>query len=123
MKVEVSNGELIDKLTILEIKLRKIKDKKKLDNIKKEHDILLEVAGTIIDNIHPLYEKLLKINEELWVIEDRIRELEKRKDFGKEFIETARSVYIINDKRARIKQEINQRTNSALFEEKSYEDY
>lgn len=123
MRIEVSNGELVDKLTILEIKLDKIKDKKKLLNVKKEYDILRRTATSIINNIQSHYKKLYEINLHLWHIEDHIRELEKKKDFGEEFIETARAVYLNNDKRAKIKEEINRITKSDLFEEKSYEDY
>ncbi len=123
MKIEVSNGELIDKLSILEIKLNKIQDSEKLKNIRKEYSLLEKVASLIVKRDDPLYRKLLDINLKLWEIEDRIRELEKNKDFGSEFIETARMVYFNNDIRAKIKQEINLKTNSDLFEEKSYEDY
>ncbi len=123
MKIEVSNGELIDKLSILEIKLNKIQDSEKLKNIRKEYSLLEKAASLIIKRDDPLYRQLLDINQKLWEIEDRIRELEKNKDFSSEFIETARMVYFNNDIRAKIKQEINLKTNSDLFEEKSYEDY
>jgi hypothetical protein len=123
MKIEVPNGELVDKLTILEIKLARIKDNKKLKNIRKEHDILQKAVFQIIDREDELYRKLLETNQKLWDIEDKIRELERRKDFGQEFIEIARSVYITNDIRANIKMEINLKTGSGLFEEKSYENY
>jgi len=123
MKIEVSNGELVDKLSILEIKLNKIQDSEKLKNIRKEYSLLEKAASLIIKRDDPLYRQLLDINQKLWEIEDRIRELEKKKNFGKDFIETARMVYVNNDLRAKIKQEINLKTNSDLFEEKSYEDY
>jgi hypothetical protein len=123
MKIEVSNGELVDKLSILEIKLNRIQDSEKLKNIRKEYSLLERAASLIINRDDPLYRQLLDINQKLWEIEDRIRELEKKKDFGTEFIETARMVYFNNDIRAKIKQEINLKTNSDLFEEKSYEDY
>ncbi len=123
MKIEISNGELIDKLTILEIKLQKITDGNKLANIRKEYTILKKAAETVIDTKDPLFISLLEVNLSLWEIEDRIRELERKKDFGKSFVETARSVYFKNDLRAKIKHQINQQTNSDLFEEKSYEDY
>jgi septal ring factor EnvC (AmiA/AmiB activator) len=123
MKIEVSNGELVDKLSILEIKLKRVQDSEKLKNIRKEYSLLEKAAGLIIKRDDPLYRQLLDINQKLWEIEDRIRELEKNKDFGSEFIETARMVYFNNDIRAKIKQEINLKTNSDLFEEKSYEDY
>lgn len=123
MKIEVSNGELVDKLTILEIKLEKIKDKEKLKNVRKEYNIIKEAVQQIISTDDQLYRRLLEINLKLWEIEDRIRELEKKGDFGSAFIETARMVYINNDIRASLKKEINLKTNSDLFEEKSYEDY
>lgn len=123
MKIEISNGELVDKLSILEIKLNKIQDSEKLKNIRKEYLLLEKAASLIIKRDDPLYRQLLDINQKLWEIEDKIRELEKNKDFGSEFIETARMVYFNNDIRAKIKQQINLKTNSDLFEEKSYEDY
>jgi len=123
MKIEVSNGEIADKLTIIEIKLENIKDEKKLVNLKAEFDVLDEAVGKIIAKDHPLYQELLTINKQLWDIEDRIRELEKAKDFGPEFIEVARSVYFTNDKRSDVKRKINELTGSSLIEEKSYEDY
>lgn len=123
MKIEVSNGEIIDKLTIIEIKLERIKDLNKLSNLRKEFKVLDEVAGGIIRREDPLYRELYDVNTRLWDIEDRIRELEKSKDFGDEFIETARSVYFTNDRRAELKRLINEQTGSDLREEKSYEDY
>jgi hypothetical protein len=123
MKIEVSNGELIDKLTILEIKREKITDDAKLLNIKKEYDQLVGVVKKIINLDDPLYVKLKEVNQKLWEIEDRIRDYEKRQEFGKAFVETARMVYFTNDLRARIKHDINLKTGSDLIEEKSYEDY
>lgn len=123
MKIEVSNGEIIDKLTIIEIKLERIKDLNKLSNLRKEFKVLDEVAGGIISREDALYRELYEVNTRLWDIEDRIRELEKSKDFGDEFIETARSVYFTNDRRAELKRLINEKTGSDLREEKSYEDY
>jgi len=123
MKIEVSNGEVVDKLTILEIKLSRIKEKNKLANIRKEHAILDKVVTKIIQKEDPLYQKLLKTNQLLWEVEDMIRKLEKKKEFGEEFIQLARSVYVHNDERAKIKMAINKKTNSKLIEEKSYEDY
>lgn len=123
MKIEVSNGEIIDKLTILRIKSERIRDKDKLMNIMKEYDELKNQASSILSQDDPLYQALYDINNELWDIEDNIRELERRKDFGREFIETARSVYFRNDKRAEIKREINIRTSSGFIEEKSYGKY
>lgn len=123
MKIEVSNGEIVDKLTIIEIKLERIKDKVKLANLKREFDVLDSAAKTIISREDILYKRLYKINTTLWDIEDRIRDLERKKDFGPDFIETARSVYIINDERSEVKRLINISTNSDLTEEKSYEEY
>lgn len=123
MKIEVSNGEIIDKLTILQIKLERISDGEKLKNLTREYDELLKVTSSILSNSDPLYKTLYEINCDLWDIEDRIRDLERRKDFGDEFVATARSVYFKNDKRAAIKREINIKTSSGLIEEKSYEKY
>jgi hypothetical protein len=123
MKIEVSNGEIIDKLSIIQIKMERIKDEAKLINLKNEFDVLHEASSSIIDTEDPLYKELYNINCELWDIEDRIRELERSKDFGDDFIETARSVYFKNDKRAEIKRQINLKTASGLFEEKSYREY
>ncbi len=123
MKIEVSNGEIIDKLTILQIKLERIKDTAKLKNLKKEFEELKEVTLTIMSTTDPLFKALYDVNCELWDIEDHIRDLERKKDFGKDFIETARSVYFKNDRRAELKREINIRTSSGLTEEKSYEKY
>jgi hypothetical protein len=123
MKIEVSNGEIIDKLTIIQIKLERINDKAKLANLKKEYDELVKVTSSIISTSDPLYKALYDVNTELWDIEDHIRDLERKKDFGRDFIETARSVYFKNDRRAEIKREINIKTASGLIEEKSYEKY
>ena len=123
MKIEVSNGEIVDKLTIIEIKLSKIRDSTKLDNLQKEFEILDAAVKKIISKDNSLYRELYDINLKLWDIEDRIRELEKKKDFGEAFIGTARAVYFTNDRRAELKRMINQQTDSDLIEEKSYEDY
>jgi hypothetical protein len=123
MKIEVSNGEIIDKLTILQIKLERIRDKVKLVNLKKEFDELIKDSASIISTQDPLYIELYKVNCELWDIEDHIRDLERKKDFGDDFITTARAVYFKNDKRSVLKREINIRTSSGLIEEKSYEKY
>lgn len=123
MKIEVSNGEIIDKLTIVQIKLERITDDAKLANLRREYDMLKEAAASIISQDDPLYTALYEVNCSLWDIEDRIRDLERKKDFGQEFISTAREVYFNNDKRSEIKREINLKTASGLIEEKSYEKY
>jgi len=123
MKIEVSNGEIIDKLTIVQIKLERINDKAKLLNLQKEFDLLSQASESIMSAKDPLYLALYEVNCELWDIEDHIRDLERSKDFGKDFIETARAVYFKNDKRSEIKREINIKTSSGLIEEKSYEKY
>ena len=124
MLIEASNGEIIDKLTILSLKLDHITEEEKLVNIKKEHDILAEAAKKIgINKNNELYVQMMVVNKKLWEIEDKIRACEKKKDFGKEFIELARSVYMVNDERSRIKRKINVETGSDLLEEKSYKEY
>ena len=123
MKIEVSNGEIIDKKTIIQIKLERITDHSKRTNLQKEYDELAKASSFIINDNDPLYKALYDINCELWDIEDHIRDLERAKDFGEDFIQTARSVYIKNDKRSEIKREINLKTSSGFVEEKSYEKY
>ena len=127
MKVEVSNGELLDKLTILELELTNINDVQKLTNIQKEHDELNPLAGQLFDSygeeLKNLYKQLAEINSELWTIEDEIRECERNKDFGSDFVSLARAVYFTNDKRSEIKKSINLLTGSGFVEEKSYKDY
>ena len=127
MKVEVSNGELLDKLTILELKLSNITDKHKLINVNKEHSELNPLALRLFEeygnDLKRLYLELTAINTELWKIEDDIRECERNKDFGDQFISLARSVYFTNDKRSDVKKAINLLTDSGFIEEKSYEDY
>ena len=127
MKVEVSNGELLDKLTILELKLTNIADVQKLSNIQKEHDELSPLVDQLFDSygeeLKNLYKKLTEINSELWTIEDDIRECERNKDFGSDFVSLARAVYFTNDKRSDVKKAINLLTDSGFVEEKSYEDY
>jgi hypothetical protein len=123
MKIEVSNGEIIDRLTIVQIKLERIRDEAKLKNLKKEYEELIKVSSSVMSTSDPLYKALYDVNCELWDIEDHIRDLERKKDFGDDFTETARSVYLKNDKRADIKREINIKTSSGLIEEKSYEKY
>jgi hypothetical protein len=123
MKIEVSNGEIVDKLTIVEIKSERIKDAKKLENLHKEFEVLNYAVAGIIEKKHPLYLELLDINNQLWDIEDHIRDLERVKDFSDDFIQTARSVYYTNDRRSDVKRRINELTGSNLTEEKSYEEY
>lgn len=122
MKIEISNGEILDKITILRLKLEHIFDKEKRANIIREYDFLKEVSEKIkySDN---LYHELYLVNKALWKIEDDIRNKERNKEFDQEFIELARSVYFTNDKRSEIKKKINLETNSEFVEEKSYEDY
>ena len=127
MKIEVSNGELLDKLSILELKTANIADTNKLVNIKKEFNELLLLAEELFklngSELQNHYLELASINGKLWDIEDDIRECERNKYFGSKFVELARSVYITNDKRCEVKREINILTKSGLVEEKSYEDY
>ena len=123
MKIEVSNGDIIDKLTIIQIKLERIKDEGKLKNLKKEYKELSRASASIIHTNDPLFLALYKVNCELWDIEDNIRNLERKQDFGIDFISAARSVYFSNDRRAEIKREINIKTASGIIEEKSYEKY
>jgi len=124
--IPISPGELIDKLTILEIKLQEIKDLAKLKNIEIEYSFLSDIVNqTIGDNnqINKLRDDLKKVNKALWNIEDDIRDCERNNDFSDRFIELARSVYINNDKRALIKKNININLGSLLVEEKSYKKY
>ncbi len=123
MKIEVSNGEITDKLSIIEIKLKHIQDPDKRKNLQKEYEVLDKAVATIIKKDHPLYQELLQINQELWDIEDRIRDLERAQDFGADFVKTARAVYFTNDKRSEVKRQINELTGSNLVEEKSYQKY
>ncbi len=123
VKIEVSNGEIIDKLTILMIKLEKIKDEEKLKNVKKEYEIVAEAAKSIISFDDPLVTELYNVNSKLWDIENNIRDLERRKDFSEDFINTARSVYLTNDRRAELKRRINIETSSGIIEEKLYKKY
>mgnify|MGYP003670789025 FL=1 len=127
MLVEISNGELLDKISILEIKILTIEDKDKLINIQKEFDTLNPLVVELFENhdgqLQNHYLELAKINGELWDIEDWIRDCEHEKRFDKEFVELARSVYITNDKRCEVKKLINILTSSGLVEEKSYKGY
>ena len=124
--IPTSSGELIDKISILKIKKKKIINKLKLKNVKNELFLLNKIYKKNFKKNKKLiiYEKqLIKINTKLWDIEDRIRFLESRKSFKSEFIKLARSVYINNDERAEIKKKINRLTGSDLVEEKSYKSY
>ena len=125
MNIEVSHGEIVDKLTILQIKKENITDPIKLDNIVKEYDYLLSVVENDlgISTESPEYLELLSINNELWVIEDDIRDKERVKEFDDDFIKLARAVYYTNDVRAKIKKEINLKYSSGFIEEKSYQSY
>ena len=123
---EISAGELLDKMSILEIKMDKIKDTNGLNEINKEYSILKLAKDTHIefsDEIKKLYAEIKKINLKLWNIEDEIRICEKKKDFGENFINLARSVYLNNDKRSKIKSEINKLLGSNIKEIKQYADY
>ena len=124
--VEVSIGELLDKISILEIKQGKIKDSEKLKFINKEHSILknqLEKNIKSDDKLNDLYHSLKEINAKLWVIEDDKRQCEKDKDFGEKFIKLSRDVHFLNDDRAKIKLEINNHTGSTIKEIKEYTNY
>ena len=125
MKIEVSHGEIVDKLTILQIKKENITDQIKLENITKEYDYLLSIVENDlgISTESPEYLELLSINKELWVIEDDIRDKERQKEFDEEFIKLARAVYHTNDVRAKLKKEINLKYGSGFVEEKSYNEY
>ena len=124
MKIDVSIGEVVDKATILKIKLDKIQSPEKLKNIRHEYDLIDACLAQIgISESSDAFKKLLKINLALWDIEDQIRIKEKDKAFDDEFIALARSVYRENDKRAAIKKEINLAYGSDLIEEKEYVNY
>ena len=124
--VEVSIGELLDKISILEIKQEKIKDPEKLRFISNEHSILKKQLDDNVksdDKIKDLFKSLKDINAKLWVIEDDKRQCEKVKDFGEKFIKLSRDVHFLNDDRAKIKLEINNYTGSAIKEIKEYTTY
>ena len=124
MKIEVSVGEIVDKVSILEIKIAKINDKKKLSNVEREYKLIkeaMESLGMSTDSID--YRELKKINLDIWETEDAIRNLELKKDFTNNFIQFARNVYFFNDKRAAVKRRINLEHNSMIVEEKEYTDY
>ena len=124
--VEVSVGELLDKISILEIKQEKIKDPEKLKFINNEHSILRDQLKKNVksdDKLNNLYQSLKEINAKLWVIEDDKRQCEKDKDFGEKFIKLSRDVHFLNDDRAKIKLDINNHTGSAIKEIKEYTNY
>ena len=124
--VEIAPGELIDKITILEIKLERIKDTAKLANVRTEWETLSKSRDAAFENTKELAKltaDLKAINEDLWVIEDDIRDCERAKDFSDTFVQLARAVYVTNDRRADGKRAINELLGSRLMEEKSYADY
>ena len=124
--VEVSTGELLDKISILEIKKEKIKDPNKLKFINDEHSILRDQLNKNIktdDKIEKLFQSLKEINSKLWTIEDDKRQCEKDKDFGEKFVKLSRDVHFLNDDRAKIKLEINNYTGSKIREIKEYTIY
>lgn len=124
MQIEVSNGEIVDKITILKIKSEKITDEVKLKNVNTELNILLpllDIIGIAEDSIE--FTELFDLNHRLWVIEDKLRLMEKEKKFDNEFIDFARLVYYTNDKRFKVKSRINKITNSQIIEEKEYHKY
>ena len=123
---EISAGELLDKISILEIKIDKIKNKNSQEEINKEYKLLKAAQNSNIEEnekIQKLFAEIKKVNLKLWNIEDKIRICEKNKDFGKEFIELARAVYSTNDARSKIKSEINELLGSNIKEVKQYVDY
>jgi len=126
LMVEVSPGELIDKITILKIKLENINNGAKLANIRREYEILMDTFRSQVEeteDLRALIDELRAINQKIWDIEDEIRDLERAKDFGDQFVAVARSVYRSNDRRAAAKRKINELLNSVIIEEKSYTDY
>jgi hypothetical protein len=126
ISTEISVGELLDKITILEIKLEMIDDQSKRKEIQKEYDILKKIQISTVKlegEIDKLYRSLKEINMTMWNIEDQVRICEKGKDFSDKFIQLARGVYFNNDKRSRIKLDINKKLNSNITEIKHYVDY
>ena len=123
--VEVSIGEILDKLTILAIKKQKISDPQKLVHIEKEYDILEEKSRQYLNSeeVKNVFEELIEVNSKLWVIEDDLRDLESQKRFDEEFVEKARLVYMTNDHRFALKNRINQLTDSGVQEQKGYKSY
>ncbi len=126
LMIPVSPGELVDKITILDIKSERISDSAKLANVRRERELLAQIwqeSGLETGAVEALRDALKSVNEKLWVIEDAIRDEERAGRFGDRFIELARSVYVTNDERATIKKAINQALGSGIVEEKSYSDY
>ena len=126
IQIDISVGELLDKITILQIKLERMNDAGKLENVQKELHVLQgqwELSAYIKINLDDSVDALKKVNEKLWDIEDQIRDKESQQQFDEKFIALARAVYVTNDKRAEIKRSINNKTGSELVEEKSYHDY
>jgi hypothetical protein len=124
--IPISPGELLDKITILQIKAERIADPAKVANVKTELEMLEKVWREAVgddDVIRALSAELKSVNEALWVIEDDIRDEERNKRFGERFIELARAVYVTNDERANAKKKVNLHLNSSIVEEKSYQDY
>ena len=123
---EISAGELVDKISILEIKREKVKDKTNQAEIEKEYKILKEVQNSNIEmteKLETLFKEIKQVNLDLWNVEDKLRVCEKNKNFGQAFIELARNVYLNNDKRSKIKSEINKILGSNIKEIKQYVDY
>jgi prefoldin subunit 5 len=126
MLVPVSPGEVLDKITILEIKSERISDPQKVDNVRRELALLQETWSNTFgedETIGRLHAQLKEINEALWEIEDDIREKERAREFDERFIELARAVYVTNDRRSQVKKELNLHLGSGIVEEKSYQDY
>lgn len=123
MEIEVSIGEIVDKLSILDIKMKNIEDIEKLKNIEKEFNYLNDIVFNKLKIEEVDYQRLVSINTKLWIIEDDIREKERCKEFDEIFIELARSVYFTNDERSVIKKDINLKYGSDFVEEKSYKEY
>jgi hypothetical protein len=124
--VPVSPGEVLDKITILEIKSERMKDEDKLLNVRHELELLKDTwAQSVREDqlIRELHSRLKEINEALWDIEDAIRDQERKQSFDERFIELARNVYFTNDRRSRVKKELNLHLGSRIVEEKSYQDY
>jgi transcriptional regulator of nitric oxide reductase len=124
--VPVSPGEVLDKITILEIKSERMTDPQKVANVRVELDLLQKTWAAAItedDTIRDLHAQLKEINEALWEIEDDIRDKERAREFDDRFIELARSVYFTNDRRSEVKKKLNLHLGSQIIEEKSYQDY